>query len=203
MDKEVRKEKIAELRKYHEAYLNTLPSAYFACKHAHYPDQGEEKVIGLFESEVSKGDDIFIEFTNMDYVPADSSRRLYVWKHNPEYKSIYKFNDKTKQYLVPTSELHVVTANTVTWTPEMKLAEKGMLPLDMTPPAAPVFEKTSSEETIRRIEKYKGADGVQHKVVFVNNIPVEYHRHCDNEHHPFMLELALHDTIQFFKQLKY
>ncbi len=110
MDKEERKKLIADLRVYHEPVFKGLgvPAAYFCCKHAHYHDGGNDKVIGLFDSEVSKGDAVFIEFTSMDYKPSDASRRLYKWEHNPNWKDAYKRNEKTSQWLIPTSELHVV-----------------------------------------------------------------------------------------------
>ena len=108
MEKLERQNLIAELRKHHEATFTALhiPHAYFAAKYPHVPEGMDEKHIGLYPSECSKGDNIYVECVDMKYKPLDTNRRLYMWKHNPDFATMYKM--KKEQYLIPVSELNIV-----------------------------------------------------------------------------------------------
>jgi hypothetical protein len=107
------REKIAEMRKYHEDTLNALgvPMAKFVPKMA-YKHNGE-LVISFFQSEMDFQQDIFTEFCSRDYVPEDPERNLYKWKWNPHYKEEYEGTDPSTgyiRYLVPVRELIKVKA---------------------------------------------------------------------------------------------
>lgn len=109
MTPDERKIKIADLRKYHAPSLLRLlgnNSWYFTAKCPHIPEGKDDKHIGLFESEVSVGDDVYIEFVNMDYIPLDQSRTIYKWVHDKDVKQ--KHCMKKGQYMIPVSELRVV-----------------------------------------------------------------------------------------------
>ena len=203
MEKETRKQLIADLRKYHEGTLNSLgkPAGYFCCKHGHIPENMDIKCIGLFDSEVSKGDDVFIEFTSMDYKPSDAARRLYKWEHNPHYKDAYNRNEKTSQWLIPTSELHVVSSPTVNKV-EGKVY-KDVRTAYLTEVNA--FTKEVLEETTYRKEVYVAANGTRHEITFKNGIPHTYlHNGIPNGQSFNMADpIALQETIEFFQQLKY
>ena len=108
MTTEERKEKIAGLRKHHEATFRAwgVPKAYFCAKTAHIPHGRDGKVIGLFSSELSHGDPVYIEFVDMDYNIVDASRMLYKFPYTPDFATKYEI--KKNQYLIPVEELKVV-----------------------------------------------------------------------------------------------
>lgn len=108
MKPEDRKIAIANLRAYHASKVTFATDTYFTAKYPHIPDGKDYKHIGLYESEAGKGDDVYIELVTMDYTPLDSSRILYKWVHNPNYKKDYEV--KKEQYMVPVSELKVVSS---------------------------------------------------------------------------------------------
>ena len=76
-----------------------------------YLDKGK-KVISFFHSEISKGQDVFVEFTNRYNVPEFPDRTLYRWRFNPHFEEEYEKTaeeDPTKvRYLIPIDELKVV-----------------------------------------------------------------------------------------------
>ena len=109
---EDRKENLKKLKEFHTKTINELGvSSFFLVGKMAYLDKGK-KVISFFQSEISKGQDIFIEFTNRFNVPEDANRVLYRWRFNPHFEEEY---DKTLEsdpskvrYLVPIDELKVV-----------------------------------------------------------------------------------------------
>lgn len=171
MTPEERKIKIAELRKLHEPTFLQLgiPGSYFACKFPHTPEGMEGKFVGFYQSEVSKGDDIYLECVTMDYKPLDASRRLYVWRHNPQYRNLYEV--KKEQYLIPVSELHVVTSIYDNCMGEdYKAPYFGETGVRHTP----AFEKKETSERHYKEEVYESADGSKHRIEFKNGLPSEY-----------------------------
>jgi hypothetical protein len=66
----------------------------------------------FFQSEISKGQDVFVEFTNRYNVPEFPDRTLYRWRFNPHFEEEYEKTaeeDPTKvRYLIPIDELKVV-----------------------------------------------------------------------------------------------
>lgn len=112
-----KKENYKKLREFHEPTFQALglPNAFFLGKLA-YKEKGElapdEKIIALFSSEMTKGD-VYIEFADSENIPQDPDRRLYKWRHNPNYQNEYvsmKSGD-TVRYLIPVSELILVQNN--------------------------------------------------------------------------------------------
>ncbi len=142
MTTEDRKAKITELRAYHAGNVVLPATCYFTAKYPHTPEGKDEKCIGLYESEISKGDDIYLELVNMDYTPLDSSRTLYKWEHEKGWS--HKYTIKKEQYMIPVSELKVVTSE-----------KSGPLYVAGIDPY-----KIESEETAVYVTKhYIGADG--------------------------------------------
>jgi hypothetical protein len=112
---EDRKEKLRMLREFHRATFEELgiPDAYFLPKFAYNPSGKSERMIGLFASEVAKGQDIYVEFADSDADPQDPERRLYKWRYNPNFREEYDILEVngTIRYLVPTAELILIKTN--------------------------------------------------------------------------------------------
>lgn len=194
MNKEERKEKIAELRKYHEGILGTIKDAYFACKHAHYPDDmPDEKCIGLFASEIGKGDDVYLEFVTMDYTPSDSTRRLYVWRHQSDYVTRYKQNKKTGQYLIPVAELHVVST-----------IHDNRIEPELESEAPKIYTKTETIEVTYKELTYVGLSGARIKLTLRGEEVFEYAYSTERGKEPCtkLSGIELKETWDFFKLLK-
>ena len=71
--------------------------------------------IGFFASEISKGEDVYVEFCSKENVPEDPLRRLYKWRFNPHFEEEYEKTEPNGitgnvRYLVPVDELTVVKA---------------------------------------------------------------------------------------------
>lgn len=113
---EDKKENLKKLREFHKATINELGvSNFFLLGKMSYLDKGK-KVISFFQSEISKGQDIFVEFTNRFNVPEFPDRTLYRWRFNPHFEEEYEKTaeeDPTKvRYLIPIDELKVVKSYT-------------------------------------------------------------------------------------------
>jgi len=70
----------------------------------------DKLVFGLFDREIRGGKDIYIEFTNRDYVPEDSQRTLWKWIYNDNHKTEYVKGDPhassgDQMTLIPVTEL--------------------------------------------------------------------------------------------------
>lgn len=112
-----KKENYKKLREFHEKTLQSLgcPDAFFLGKLA-YKERAsptpDEKIVALFSSEMTKGD-VYIEFADSENIPQDPERRLYKWRHNPNYEQEYlsiKSGESTR-YLIPVSELILIKNN--------------------------------------------------------------------------------------------
>jgi hypothetical protein len=82
-------------------------------KMAYRPTGKTEVHISFFHSEISRGQDLFIEFTNRDNVPEDINRTLYLWRFNPHYNEEYEKTEPDQRtghirYLIPVEELKVI-----------------------------------------------------------------------------------------------
>jgi hypothetical protein len=112
-----KKDNYKKLREFHEKTFQELgcPDAFFLSKLA-YKEKSigapDEKIVALFSSEVTKGD-VFIEFADSENIPQDPERRLYKWRHNPNYNDEYVSvkNGDTVRYLIPVSELILIQNN--------------------------------------------------------------------------------------------
>jgi hypothetical protein len=197
MDKEQRKALIADLRKYHEPTFKglALTDAYFSAKHAHFPeDLPDTKCIGLFASEVAKGDSVYIEFVAMDYTPSDATRRLYVWNHQADYVTRYKQNKRTGQYLIPVTDLHVVSP----------IHDNRMGDKREDSDAYRTYKKTESIE-INYFEKtFVSISGARVKMVWREEELFEYTYQPEKDKEPStkLSGIELQDTYEFFKALK-
>ena len=124
-----RKEKERELFAYHLDRFNKLKinDPFFVVKTAFFQKGKYGKQIQLFESELRRGEDIFIEFIevvrdsqgkDIDLTPANSNRDLFKFKYNPYFSEEYEIkegsNSKGEPYhafIIPLSELNVVLAD--------------------------------------------------------------------------------------------
>lgn len=82
-------------------------------KMAYRPTGKTEVHISFFHSEISRGQDLFIEFTNRDNVPEDMERALYLWRFNPHFDEEYEKTEPAAvtghiRYLVPVDELKLI-----------------------------------------------------------------------------------------------
>jgi hypothetical protein len=109
-----RKEKVKLLREFHQAELDKInPAAIFLPKMAYRPYGKTEKHIAFFESEINKGEDVYVEFCSREDVPEDVNRTLYKWRFNPHYEEEYEKTEPNPstghcRYLVPVEELTVI-----------------------------------------------------------------------------------------------
>lgn len=103
-------EKLAAIRKFHGERLKTIgiTSALVSAKAIVRPFGDRKPYVSLFESEVRREPEMYIELTDYDNNPVDPTRKLYRLRHNPFYKEEYEtlpFNDEEVRYLVPTDNL--------------------------------------------------------------------------------------------------
>jgi len=109
-----KRDRLRQLREYHQTTLDAIgvEDAFFIPKLAYRPYGKTEKVIALFYSEISKGADVYIEFTDKDYIPEDPERRLYKWRFNPHFEEEYQHTETTSpgkhRYLIPIDELVLI-----------------------------------------------------------------------------------------------
>lgn len=109
---EDRKEKLRKLRDYHQITLDHhgVPDGTFVPKMAYRPIGKTDLHIAFFASEISKGEDVYVEFTSKELVPEDPERRLYRWEFNPHFQEEYDTTEPHPttghvRYLVPVDEL--------------------------------------------------------------------------------------------------
>jgi len=114
---EDKREKLRKLREFHQETFNELdsPNALFIPKMAYRPYGKTDLHIGFFASEISKGEDVYVEFCSKENVPEDPLRRLYKWRFNPHFEEEYEKTEPNGvtgnvRYLVPVDELTVVKA---------------------------------------------------------------------------------------------
>lgn len=115
---ETKRKNLKDLRDYHQPLLAKLniPDVIFYGKTPFIPAGKNELYISFFKSEISSGQDLYIEFAHFDNLPMYEDRKLYKWKWNPHYESEYQQTDPPEaitsknRYLVPVGELIIVTA---------------------------------------------------------------------------------------------
>ena len=114
---EDRKENLKKLKEFHKDTLNQLgvSDAYLIGKMAYRPSGKTTKFVSLFHSEISKGTDVYIEFTDRFNIPEFSDRTLYLYRFNPHFEEEYEKTEPNGvtgnvRYLVPVDELTVVKA---------------------------------------------------------------------------------------------
>ena len=181
-----RKEKERELFAYHLDMFNKLKinDPFFVVKTAFFQKGKYGKQIQLFESELKRGEDIFIEFIevvrdnqgkDMDLTPANSSRDLFKFKYNPYFSEEYEIkegsNSKGEPYhafIIPLSELNVVLAdgNEITYglfekRKEQESQKKESIPkLQTTLSIFPDFEENFSKKEVTLDDVLIGEDAL-------------------------------------------
>jgi len=127
---EDKREKLRKLREFHQPALDSIgeSNAIFIPKMAYKPYGKTEVHISFFPSEISRGEDLFVEFTSRDLVPEDPDRRLYRWRFNPHFEEEYEKTEPTAstghiRYLIPVEELEIIKSYNTEEQPKPKEAE--------------------------------------------------------------------------------
>ena len=116
---EDKKENLVKLREFHKKTINGMGiDSYFLVGKMCYLSPRGEKVISFFHSEISKGHDVVVEFTDRFNNPEEPERTLYQWKFNPHFDEEYAKadgDDPAKvRYLIPIDELKVIKKHSQT-----------------------------------------------------------------------------------------
>jgi hypothetical protein len=95
-----RKEKEKEMMEHHLDYLQNLKTAYqFTVKTAFFSKGKVGRNIQLFENELSRGSDIYVELVDflrdpngveIDMVPMYEERPLFKYRYNPYFSEEYE-----------------------------------------------------------------------------------------------------------------
>jgi hypothetical protein len=131
---EDRKENLKKIKEFHKATLSSIGVSDYSLipKLAYRPSGKTELHVSFFHSEISKGHDVYLEFTDRNNVPEDPERTLYLWKFNPHFEEEYEKTEPTEgtghmRYLVPVEELKVIKRYspeaTITTEKEIKLKQ--------------------------------------------------------------------------------
>lgn len=145
-----KREKLKQIKIFHQATLDGLnvPNASVISKMAFQPNGLAEKHVGFFESEVSKGEDIYLEFGSKDLSPEQvlgyPPRCLLKWRFNPNFREEYPTSEPDpvtghKRYFVPIVELVIMTKpepKMIRTAPDVNTEEResSASELAMTPP---------------------------------------------------------------------
>lgn len=154
----IRKEKEKEFFIQHMDTFRVLGLAdpFFTIKTAFFQKGKFGRQVQFFEWELSKGEDIYIEFydydksgVETDVVPANPDRQLFKYKHNPFFAEEYEQKENTNAkgepyftYIVPASELIAVLKNGTEIT--QALYEKRKQDVGKEVDALPNLQKTVS-----------------------------------------------------------
>jgi len=104
---EDKKENLKKLRDFHKEAINELGvSVFFLLGKMCYHHKGK-RVISFFHSEISKGQDIYVEFTNRYNVPEDPDRVLYRYKFNPFFEEEFE-RTPDDRFIIPIDDLKIV-----------------------------------------------------------------------------------------------
>lgn len=112
---EDKKENLKKLKEFHKNTMGELGVSDYSLipKLAYRPSGKTDLHISFFYSEISKGQDVYVEFTDRNNVPEDPDRTLYLWKFNPHFEEEYEKTEPTAgtghvRYLVPVEELKTI-----------------------------------------------------------------------------------------------
>ena len=109
-------QRVKELRDYHLPVFEAMgvPHAFYSPKMFYTPSGKSELHVSFFISEMQKGQSIFTEMVDRDYVSEDVSRTLYKWEFNQFWESQYeKTPMEPIRVLIPVSELNIVKPKSV------------------------------------------------------------------------------------------
>lgn len=153
-----RKEKENEFYAFHMERFKQLKLAdpTFALKTAFFSKGKFGKQIQLFEGELNKGNDIFIELIDIirdnnnkeiDIVPASADRQLFKYTYNPYFAEEYETKEGLGKsgtgyvaYVIPTSELVAILADGSQIT--YNLWEKRKLDAEITADSLPKLQSS-------------------------------------------------------------
>jgi len=151
---EDKRERRARVKLYHLPNFesNKISEPIFFPKMAYTPFGKSEKHVAFFASEINKGQDVYLEFCDINDSPEDPERKLYRWRFNPHFETEYEKTEPNAvtghcRYLIPIEELSVIRINTPEQ-PKMlstkSTPEQPQLSLGLTEPSidAPVSEMT-------------------------------------------------------------
>jgi len=116
-----RQEAISSLKRKHEDYFRSqgISNPYFTLKYPYVPKNRDNgvMVVGMFPSEIKKGDDVYIELTDLNNIPVHATPVLYKLRYNPWHQEEFEMisdpskGSSSERYLVPVSELELVSGN--------------------------------------------------------------------------------------------
>lgn len=150
--KEIKKQKLEEIRDYHQSLINNLgiPRTDFNMKMPFY-DKQARYVVGIFASEFRKEKGFYFELITRDLEPADPNRTVYRIPFNNSFEEEYELNEKGS-YLVPLEELRAIDAQSVAVSGTSALLEKpkqAPKPTAAYKAPAPMEDAPYAEMTIR------------------------------------------------------
>lgn len=112
---EDKKENLKKIKNFHKDTLINLGIDEYLLipKMAYKPSGKSELYISFFYNELSKRQDIYLEFTDRNNIPEDPNRTLYLWEFNPYFEEEYEKTETITnidhvRYLVPVSELKLI-----------------------------------------------------------------------------------------------
>jgi len=106
-----RREKTEQLIKEHQWKFEILKeeNPLFIPKSAYIPRGKSEHFVSFFPSELSRQEDIYLEFVSYDLVPEDPNRTLYKLRSNVYFDEEYEKTEGTNfRYLIPIKELEKI-----------------------------------------------------------------------------------------------
>ena len=150
--KEIKKQKLEEIRDYHQSLINNLgiPRTDFNMKMPFY-DKQARYVVGIFASEFKKEKGFYFELITRDLEPADPNRTVYRIPFNSSFEEEYELNEKGS-YLVPLEELRAIDAQSVAVSGTSALLEtpkQTPKPVAAYKAPAPMEDAPYAEMTIR------------------------------------------------------
>lgn len=136
-----KQEKLKKLKEYHQPVFDKLglTNPTYIPKLFYRPYGKTELYIAFFASEISKGDDIYTEYTDKDFMIMDPDRKLYRWRFNPHFEEEYEKTEPSAttghiRYLVPVEELTLMKVDIEPVVEEKPVQTK--LDLDAIPDAS-------------------------------------------------------------------
>lgn len=140
---EEKKENLKKLKEFHKSTLQKLGVSDYSLipKLAYRPSGKTDLHVSFFYSEISKGHDVYLEFTDRNNIPEDPERTLYLWKFNPHFEEEYERTEPAEntghiRYLVPVEELKVIRkyGPETTITPEKEIKLKPSMDFSLPNP---------------------------------------------------------------------
>ena len=151
---EDKKQNLKNIKEFHKKTMEKLGVSDYSLlpKLAYRPSGKTDIHISFFFSEINRGHDIYIEFTDRNNVPEDPDRTLYLWKFNPHFEEEYEKTEASapaqQRYLVPVEELKVIKKYSLEATIETEKEVKLKPALDFSLPN-PETDPPINEMTIR------------------------------------------------------